>query len=609
MSKNYSCCKKSKCHIEYDFDQNQCDDKPKIFDYIIIGAGTAGCLIAKNLSQSNRGNSRTLVIEAGPNLNREPLITLPFIPSTDRPGINLVNATDDPIDSYTFTSITTAFDVPSPANPTINKDNRVSFRVGRAVGGGSAKNLLLTVVGSPEYYNDVATNYTNSGWDDFRDINQAIETYIGLENPISNDCRGENGAIKVTQAAAPPPNNVNPEFPAKMANLAGVPFVVDYNDCINTCAFSRNQQFVKSVNNQTLRSFSGNEYLGDNVVNQITGKGIGIWKKLRLLTKTTVLKILFDNTHKCKHPIANGVLVLENGETKTYHAKRIILAGGAVHNPAILQRSGIGPLDVLTKAHIKPVLVNENVGKNFIDHFGPPVVIQVAKSAIPNLTTGWGAFLPITVQGLVIGGTRRNVQFVSLNGTNSISPAFQPALDLDTINFNYFSLLCWNLRPESRGTINIASNDPLMFPRIDANFYQTNGQLNDDIKVAQNSIFFLKAVVDALNVDHGSEVYKIVYPTTEDIDPLNPNLLNQYIGGEISVTDHPTGTCKMDSNNVATSVVDDRLKVRGIDNLYCADLSILPIIPDGNTCFGAYHVGGQFVEFQTGIQFNNVNPF
>lgn len=599
--KNDNCCKKDYCHKR----EPECKEIRK-YDYIVIGTGTAGCLIAKNLAQNNRGNSWTLCIEAGENLNNDPLVTQPFAPTPDRPNtINLLNATDDPSTSYTFGSISTT--IPS-ANLTLNKDNRVRFRVGRALGGSSAKNLLLTVHPSPLYYEELVNTYTDSGWENFEQIDRAIETYIGATNPGGGECRGQNGAIKVSQSVLPEgPNNISPEFPEKMAEIAGIPLVVDYNDCQNTCIFKSSQRFTKIVNGTVIRSFAGNEYLGEEIINQLTGQGINRWKKLRLLTKTTVLKILFHRS--CSGELtAKGVRVLEKGQTKDYFADKVILSAGAIHNPAILQLSGIGPQKVLQDADINPVLLNENVGKNFIDHFGPVIVIQIAKNIRPSVTVGFGGFVQINPAGVEYGGERRTVQFITVAGINSISPAFIPALNLDTTAFNYFTLICFIIKPISRGTVNVISNDPNAFPKIDAGFYNTNGQLNSDINVSQQAILYIKNVVDSLNADLGSEVYKIVFPTTEDIIPGDPSLLNRYITGEISVADHPTGTCKMDKD-ISTSVVDDRLRVRGVENLYCADMSIYPIIPDGNTCYPAYHAGGQLTEFLTGIDYNNELPF
>jgi choline dehydrogenase len=183
------------------------------------------------------------------------------------------------------------------------------------------------------------------------------------------------------------------------------------------------------------------------------------------------------------------------------------------------------------------------------------------------------------------------------------------ALNLDTTTYNYFTLICWNILPESRGSVNIVSTDPLTPPELDASFYQTNGTLNSDINVAIQSIFFINSVVNSLNTTIGSNVYNIVYPKAADIDIVNPNKLIPYILGELSVTDHPSGTCKMDAYNTTASVVNDRLFVRGVDGLMCADLSIYPLIPDGNTCMGAYFVGGKATEFLTGLTYNNANPF
>ena len=576
------------------------------FDYIVVGAGTAGCLIAKNLAQANVLNKSTLCIEAGENRNNDPLVLFPFRPTLDRPGINFTNVIDDPTTTKIYQSITTL--IPSEGLY-INGDDRVRLSFGRCIGGSSTHNLLLAVHGSPNYHQELI-NYTGTGWEDFVDIYRAIEKYAGAPNNPTNNCRGQNGAIDIAQQfLIQRLQNPFTEFLQRISALAGVPFLFDYNDCVNTGISPFLQGFVRLENQEIIRSYSGNEYLGPNVINQVTGEGLGLWKKLQVLTQRTINRILFEGEDS-NCPKAVGVeVIFEGKQIERYYAKKkVILSAGSLNDPLILQRSGIGPLDVLQNAGIQPLIINEQVGKNLKTHIGPAMILQIDRSVRPDAYGDWTAFLDIGPNGVNVGGNVRRVQLVVTSGFSVVNPAFIPALDLDFDRFIYLTIVAWNLKPESSGQINIVSDDPLTEPKLDPQLFQTNGALNNDIKVAQQSILFIKSVVDSLNASLGSQVYNIVFPETADINPANPSLLNRYITGGLSVTDHAVGTCRINGVN-SSGVVDNRLNVLNTRNLICADLSVLPIIPDGNTAFPAYFVGGKLVESLSCVNFNNENPF
>ena len=577
--------------------------KEKSWDYIVVGAGSAGCLVAKNLAQTGKS---VLCLEAGENRSESPLIKYPFLPTEGRPGINLTNATDDPRTAFVYQSITTA--IPQE-NFTINKDSRIRFRVGRVVGGGSAKNLLSAVRGSPEYHEDLIKNYTNDGWTNYTEIYQAIETYTGNQNTNPQNCRGDNGLIHVRQVPPPAeiPESTYPEFPEMMATVAGVQLVNDYNDCQNAVVSKTNQQFLKQEGNLLVRSFSGNEYFGSNVLDQKTGKGKRKWKSLKLITGATVSKLLFK---KCNGTnISKGVCVVRKGCYTHYRSKKVILCAGAINDAAILQRSGIGPKVIMDNLKIDPIYINENVGSNLLDHVGPSITIQVDKSIRPVLQVGFQAYLDIGPTGVVFGGSRRTVQFITLAGLSNLDPSYVKILNIDTSKYNYFTFLCWNLNPVSKGKINIVSKDPLTYPEVDPKFYKSSeNTLNEDILISQQAILYIKKVVDQLNVQIGSNAYKIIYPLESDIDSSNPSKLNDYIGN-LSVTDHPSGTCSMNSVDLSKAVVDDKLRLIGVKGVRIADTSIFPIIPDGNTCMPAYFAGGKLVEFETGKVYDNNNPF
>lgn len=581
-------------------------------DYIIVGAGTAGTLLAKNLSQSDRGNKNVLLLESGEFVNDDPLYTSPFSPTISRPSINLLNATDDPKGADTFTS--TAATLADGTN--LNTDGRIRFRVGRAVGGGSAKNLLLVVHPSPDY-NEALVQHTDSGWGDLVDIYRSIETYNGTLNDGGGDCRGTNGAIQVTRGAptpSPAPDSMEEDFKDSVKSLLNVDGVTDYNDCVNTCTFYGAQRFITS-GGPPVRSFGGNAYLGPDVVDKSSGCGINKWKKIHVKTKSSVSRILFDTTKQ--PPRAIGVEVVIDGKVcKKYYARcEVILCGGAIHNPAILQRSGLGPKEVLDDSGVNSLINNPNIGTNLLSHYGPVVVIETNRNFSNGNSPNTGAFLDIDSNGAT-DGSRRRLQVLTLNGVNgSVAPAV-PLMNFSPERPNVFSMLLWNLTQESSGRVYIAGSDSQMFPRIDINCYINRPNNNvfadstvgKDFGAAQQYYLFMKNMIEEMNLTTGAESYKIVWPPQSEIDPLNLDKLTPYISSAVSMTDHATGTCRMGKCDNHNKVVDDRLRVVGVKGLRCADLSILPIIPDGNTCYGAYAVGAKCFEFLTGVSLNNTNP-
>ena len=165
-------------------------------------------------------------------------------------------------------------------------------------------------------------------------------------------------------------------------------------------------------------------------------------------------------------------------------------------------------------------------------------------------------------------------------------------------------MLSWNLRPQSRGSVKATSLDPAARVDFKFNAYQNA----DDLAVARNAIFLAKRMVDNLNATFGPGTYKIVYPLEADIDEGDPAKLDGYIRGSPQVTDHPCGTCQFDDQNPNVAVCDSKLNVLGVQRLKQADLSVFPLIADGNTCLPAYIVGVKVVELITGLSFGKENP-
>lgn len=582
------------------------------FDWIIVGAGPAGSIIAKNLAQDDRGDKTVLVLEAGEDQSDNPFVINPFSPTPGRPGINLTNAGDDVTTAFTLVSTVNTLAAQNPPaliNRGINQTSDTHFHVGRMIGGGSGKNFLNAVRGSPEYHEDLAENWTDGGWTNWRDLYKSIERYVGQsQNPSTRGTQGEIFISRGTQGLLPAPGFVESDFAAAALAITGIPMVTDYNADVNTNTFYGGQQFIRFGQGPPTRSYAGNTYLGSDKIDE-DGMGIGKWSKLRVSTKHTVTRLVFDEETPTR--IA-GVEAIANGEVvKRFMAREgVILSAGAIFNPPILQRSGIGPAAVLEPLNIPVRINNPNVGQHLLSHYGPVVVIETDRPKVGGVTAApaVGAYLDITENGVQFNGTRRHVQMQALNGA---SPLVQ---DIEvTPGWSAFSFICWIMKQQSEGTIQVKSTDPLQYPENTTNmFIQRNGPdwsdttPTTDMGKAINFMKFVRDLVNTMNAQLGGVHYRLLYPRPDDfVDDVQ---LAIAVTQAISMTDHATGTCRMGKANDDTRVVDDHLKVLGTDNLYCCDLSVLPLIPDGNTCLGAYLVGAKLTEFLTGATLSEVNP-
>ena len=558
-----------------------------VFDYIVVGLGTAGSIVANALANKNAGDSTVLGLEWGPNANDDPVVTTPFQFNPDSGTINLLTA----VDQAGIAQV-----VQSGPEGDIGQDGRIRNRIGMMLGGSAGKNLLFAVHGTPEYHEDLAANFTVGGtWDNWKDLYEAVEEYRGTSADTMNDCRGDKGKIVVTQAAIP-----DPVFPAgvALAEEAGVPLVDDFNDCVNACVGKVGQQFLNFSMGPPQRSFGGTSYLGPNVIDQGTGVGIGDWEKLLVRVDSPVRRLLIDAD---KNVI--GVEVVQNEAQKItyYYAKKCVVScAGAIWGPALLQRSGIGPLDVLEEIGAEPVHLNDNVGAHYTDHYGALVQVETTQE-FTNLPVG---FADVDPTGINVGGTRRGVQYQFVGGLG-VDQGYAASQNLvPGPGRNFFQMLSWNLRPQSRGSVKATSLDPAARVDFKFNAYQNA----DDLAVARNAIFLAKRMVDNLNATFGPGTYKIVYPLEADIDEGDPAKLDGYIRGSPQVTDHPCGTCQFDDQNPNVAVCDSKLNVLGVQRLKQADLSVFPLIADGNTCLPAYIVGVKVVELITGLSFGKENP-
>lgn len=513
------------------------------YDYIIVGNGTAGAVLARKLSDNKK--NRVLVIEAGPNLSDDPVVLEPFSSSI----------ANDLAYNPKYNFILSQYVAGSVFGPA------VLTGTGRMWGGSSANNDQQIIRGTPTLWNSWAALTGNPRWlyNNVLPTMKAVETYTPNGTSPNLVQRGRNGPIFVTQS---PPINSDP-FAIAMSTATGTPFIPDYNDpSFGNVGISALQSSITPPPD-SIRSFASNGYLPESVV---TPEGKGVDRRLKIVSNSTVSRVLFNGK------VAIGVEFIRSGKKpekvrRAYANKKIILCAGALHTPGILQRSGIGDADLLDSLGIPVLVDNPNVGSNL--SFQCSTVAVLAGPVTPPEDTIEDGFID-GAPYFPADGTRR----IQIN-----------ALTLPSENVELIGIL---LEPKSKGSINIVNKDPLAIPLLELSLFSDSegspAQFGSD---AYTLVSFLK-IAQAIAAAAGDTVIQPTpaqYASDEDLLQYivnNPRILNSW-----------TGSTKMSTSDI-DGVVDSNLNVFGVTNLMIADLGVAPAQPDGeNPCFPDYVIANE----------------
>lgn len=543
----------------------------------MIGAGTAGGIIAKELTDDNL--TSVLVLEAGTNMTKElssPSTETAFALSSDNKF---------------------SFNILSKTESSIGRQLRLNS--GRVIGGSSEHNEMYTVRGSRELYDEWA-NLVGSQWsyENVRALFKQNETYAGnTQNP---DERGTNGPIFIRQQMIPDHGLIY-ALAGATSLVLGIPIVEDYNTGIRDCTFFKSQFTQKKVDGRFVRSSTATGYLNENIItqgNQFCPDEFGIGqRKLVIFAKTTVNKILFEQ--KNGDYLAVGVEFVRDGVSQRSFARKGIIVSAGNFSSVILQRSGIGRSAELAEAGISTLVESPNVGHNLQVHYSVGIGIEVETTRLlevifadPDEPVTMGAFKQQKEPG-------RHLQLLG-----APIPLFLPAQDVvinqwqfnPTSPSNIMSIGIINLNPKSKGTITVAHSDPEAYPSINFNPLENPDDLNFSI---DQYIETFNIMVKARELDPGG-IYKVVYPPENIFNLTNEEekrtLLAEYVKASYTNFDHFGGQCKM-GRNIEEGVVDGFLNVFGTKNLKVADLSIAPVLPDGNTSIPAQMIGLNAVRF------------
>ena len=508
------------------------------FDYIIVGAGSAGCVLANRLSEDPR--STVLLLEAGPK-DSSMWIKIPA---------GFTKLLNSPIYNWNFES--------EPEPNTANR--RIPIPRGRTLGGSSAINGMLYVRGNPLDYN-TWSQFGNRGWG----YDAVLPYFRKAENfaPGGDESRGRGGPLHV-------------EHMRERAELL---------DAFIDAAVDKGYRRNKDYNNGQQEGFG---YF------QVTQKGGERWScargyldpirsraNLKIETDAYTTKVLLEGKR------AVGVAYTQNGVTKEARANReVIVSAGAVKSPHILELSGIGNPDLLSSLGIPVHHALPGVGENYRDHYAPRMNWRVK---LPVTLNERSRGIPLMKEVFKYYTQRRGI----LTFTAGIAYGFvktRPELEEPDVQFHFahasygnaqkrdletepgMTLTVYQCRPESKGSIHAKSNDPTAAPAILPNYLADPFEqrvLVDGMKMGRDIIN--SSVMDkyrAYEMNPGDKVQT-------DTDWL------QFARENGQTTYHVIGTCKMGQDPMA--VVDDNLRVRGITGLRVIDASIMPTVPSGNT--------------------------
>lgn len=515
------------------------------FDYIVIGAGSAGAVVAAGLSENT--NNRVLLLEAGGMDNhpgfRLPLLMGAFIKS----GIYNWNYQTEPEAGL--------------------NDRRIPWPRGRVIGGTSTLNGMVYIRGLPSDYDGWAQiGLRGWSWDDVLPLFQKSEGHEDRRDPF----HGIAGPLNVGRARGR--NPLTRAF-VEAGGQAGYPVNDDFNGARQEGFGFYDFTIRNGRRCGTARAF----------VRPSLGR-----KNLKLVTRALTTRIVIESGR------ATGV-EYQCGEKlwRAQAGREIVLSAGAVNSPQILMLSGIGRAEDLRGHGITPVVDLPGVGQNLQDHFDCSLVYEspmpvslyrqlradrLASALVNGLMFGKGPATVFPYEGGAFirvqpGAEDPDIQFHFMHGREDTAHLHGFGFGSDRPDDKHgFTLRVSPLRPESRGTIHLRSADPREAPVINANYLATEF----DVQTTILGLRAMRQVVrqPAFDQYRGREIWP--GPQVESDAEFRTWLSDA--GG---TTFHPVGTCAMGTGPDA--VVDEALSVRGVRGLRVADASIMPRIVSGNT--------------------------
>jgi choline dehydrogenase-like flavoprotein len=510
------------------------------FDYIVVGAGSAGCVMANRLSEN--GKYSVAVVEAG-GMDNWIWFHIP---------VGYLFAIGNPRADWCFKT---------EAEPGLN-GRVLGYPRGKVIGGSSAINAMLYLRGQRQDYDrwrDLGLE--GWGWDDVLPLFMKHENSHRGAGPFHGV--GGEWTVETKRASW----EVLDTF-IDAAEQAGIPRTDDYNTGDNTGVS------YFEVNQKTGRRWSSARGFLKPALKR---------PNLKLITGALTEKVVLEGKR------ATGVVILRDGQRQTLSArKEVILSAGAVASPAILERSGIGDGDRLKALGIAPVHHLPGVGENLQDHLQLRLIYKVHGVETMNvvyqslLRRAWMGVQyalfrrgPLTMAPSQQGAfAKTDPRHATANAEFHIQPLSLEKFGEPMHPFGAITVSICNLRPSSRGGVHARSANPNDAPVIAPNYLSDA----EDQRVAVESIRLARHVMSQRAMAaYQPEEYKPGAHLTGDGDLVTA-------AGDIGTTIfHPVGTAKMGLDGDPMAVTDARLRVRGVEGLRVIDASVMPTITSGNT--------------------------
>ncbi|MFK7965494.1 MAG: GMC family oxidoreductase [Burkholderiaceae bacterium] len=517
------------------------------FDFVVVGAGSAGCVLANRLSAS--GDYSVLLLEAGPK-DRNPWIHIP---------IGYYRTMEDARISWGYRTDV----VPTAGNRTFE------WPRGKVLGGSSSVNGLVYARGQAQDF-DHWRDLGNTGWG-FDDVLPYFKRAEGASiGDIDEAFHGRDGPLAISRASAHPLCDAYIEA----AGQAGIPPNADYNGSSQEGA-----GYFQVTTRNGWRSSAATAYLKPAL-----GRA-----NLDVQTNSLVRKLMIE------HRQVVGVEVDQQGQHRKIKARReVLLCAGAINSPQILQLSGIGDTELLKAHGVTPIHHLSEVGENLQDHYTCSSKYRCTQPITVNDEVGsWAGKVGIALRWLrdrggpmslsagqvgVFAKTRADLETPDVQFHFLRYSAQKRGRALDA--FPGFTVTMCQLRPHSRGYVRIQSADHREKPAIQPNYL--DHEIDRDTMVTGMRLVREVARQPALKPYIDEEIRPGRSVTDDDA-------LLDYVQHNGSTIFHPSSSCRMGNDDA--SVVTPRLNVKGVDRLRVADASIMPTVVSGNTNAACIMIG------------------